>query len=601
MAGLLRNLARRRAGATSERGILIWLRWLMALTLLLLLVASPPSELMSLVVRVAVLAAIVAINIVFSRSDETRLGRWSTHPLVFLLDFSLMTIAILFVPGMAEGVHLLYFFAILIGASVAGLANALLIMAVVAAGYFAYKTGLGDAAAFLTPQYLLCGPFLLIVVCLVNFISERSRRLRAALAQKDSDLARTTGRLHEKEREFLACRLRSDMELQQANRRLAELNEYNRCILQSVSTGIVITDLDCTVTTCNRYAARVLEIDPDGLLGRPLSVLSRAPAFDRIVRRGLSLRAPQERHEICVQSEAGDTLSLGISVSLLKDGDARMIGAIAFFQNITPIKAMRSALARSDKLAALGRLSADVAHEVRNPLNAIRGLNQLIREGTAQCDDIHKYADTVIGEVDRLSKFLSNVLEFARIGAPRRVWIDLAALVDETLVLARPRVEESRINVVNECVHPVQCSVDPETMKQVFLNIVLNAVDAMSEGGTLRASCTGDRDPAFVKVRFEDTGCGLSQGELRSIFDPFFTLKPQGSGLGLSVSHQIVEAHGGRIDVESSPGVGTVFTVCLPVRPTVVEPGKRDVSTAFHAIEKERETATTTDGRSHRK
>jgi PAS domain S-box-containing protein len=470
----------------------------------------------------------------------------------------------LLVTGVLEGMHLLYFVAVLIGASIPSLANALLTLAVVAGGYFAYNVGVGGLRPFLTPQYLLCIPFLLVVVCLVNFISEQSRRLRAALEQKSHALERTAELLHEKERQHQAHQAESFAELQEAHQRLAELNEYNRNILQSVNTAVIITDLFGRVTTCNRAAAAILEVDPTSLLGQPLESLPRVRPLVELVKRTTAEGVAQPRCDARIHSSSGRTISLGVGISPLQDRTGQAIGAIAFFQDITEVIALRESLTRSENLAALGRLSAEVAHEIRNPLNAIRGFSQLIHEATPDDASLHTYAGTIMGEVDRLSEFMTDVLDFARPAPAKRVPVELRGLVEETLGLVRQRTKLAGIETTVEGAGEVACLGDGDKLKQVFLNIVLNAIDAMEGGGTLAVRVRPDADPAFVRIEFQDTGCGIPASKLGKIFTPFYTRKQEGTGLGLSVSNRIVEAHGGRIDVESTVGVGSTFTVRLP-------------------------------------
>ena len=370
--------------------------------------------------------------------------------------------------------------------------------------------------------------------------------------------------LHEREREYAVHQTRSAAELEEAQKRLAELNDYNRSILQSVNTAMIIADLTGRVTTCNRYAAEILEVQPASVLGRPLKDAVRLADFADLIERSMVNRIARERGEVSVRRHSGQAMSLGVGVSLLKDHEGSVKGAIACFRDLTPVKAMQDALTRSEKLAALGRLSAEVAHEVRNPLNAIRGFGQLIQEGTREEDSLHGYAATIMDEVDRLSKFLSGVLDFARVKTPSRVRLDLWQLIDETLELTRSRIANAGVTVTTERGEAAQCSGDPEKLKQVFLNIIVNAIDAMPDGGDLTVGVRADADPAFVLIYFKDTGCGLSKSQMQHVFDPFVTAKPQGTGLGLAVSHQIVEAHGGRIEVQSAPGEGATFTVRLP-------------------------------------
>jgi len=548
----------------SQRNVLVFLRWLIALTLVLFLVSTPPRDVTLYVIQLLAIGVLVVVNLLCSLLNQRSLQRWSTHPLFFLADFGLMTVGILLVPGITEGVHLLYFLAILIGASAPSLVSALGMTAVVACGYFAYDIGLKGSNRFLTPSYLLCPPFLLVVVCLINLISTQSRRLGAALQQKDQVLRQTTGLLHEKERQYEARRIRSSAEIERAHQRLAELNEYNRNILQSVNTGIIITDLTGRVKTCNRHAAGILDLDPGEVLGRPLADLERLRALAQIIETALHRRAALVRTEADVLKAGDVRVTLGVGVSLLRNGAGNMTGVIAFFQDITPIKSLRMELAQSEKMAALGRLSADVAHEVRNPLNSIRGFSQLINEATPDDSDFHEYTDIIMGEVDRLSKFLYNVLDFARVSKHACETLDLWELVDEALQLARSKISNASVQIETEHPDTVSCAGDAEKLERVFLNMIFNAVEAMEPGGKLTIRLRSESAPPAAVIEFQDTGCGMTESQMRTIFNPFVTHKPDGVGLGLSISNQIVESHGGQISVESSIGEGTTFTVRLP-------------------------------------
>ena len=541
------------------------LRWLIALTLLLLSVFASLERGTPYLMGFAVVAALVAINMLFVLVSPERLRRWSAHPAFFVVDFGLMTVGMLLVTGIVEGIHLLYFVAVLIGASIPRLPHALLTLAVVAGGYFAYNAGVQGMYALLRPEYLLCIPFLLVVVCLVNFISAQSKGLQAALERKSHYLERTTELLHERERRYQADRALSSEELQRTHQRLEEMNEYNRNILQSVNTGVVITDLSGRVTTCNRAAATILEVDPTALLGQPLGSLPRARPLVEMVNRTITEGVAQPRGNARIRSTSGHTISLGVGISPLRDRTGELIGTIVFFQNITEVIALRESLTRSEKLAELGRLSAEVAHEVRNPLNAIRGFGQLIRERTAEDAPFHKYASLIMNEVDRLSQFIGDVLDFARPGTGKHVPVELWGLIEETFGLVRQKIQMAGVHVAMERgSDKAVCQGDPERLKQVCLNIVLNAVDAMEDGGELTVRVLPDADPTFVRIEFQDTGCGIPASRLRHIFTPFYTRKQEGTGLGLSVSNRIVDAHGGRIDVESTVGVGSTFAIRLP-------------------------------------
>ena len=219
-------------------------------------------------------------------------------------------------------------------------------------------------------------------------------------------------------------------------------------------------------------------------------------------------------------------------------------------------------LRRADRLSALGELSAGMAHEIRNPLGSIRGTAEILREGMADDDPRGEFAAILIQEVDRLNKVVQDFLEFARPGETDRGAVDLNALLQELLQFTRQPARSGGVTVAFApgAIPPVQA--DREQLRQAFLNLILNALQAMPAGGELTIATTAGEKG--VQVRFRDTGCGIAAGDLERIFNPFFTTRSEGTGLGLAIVHRIIQGHGGRIDVSSEPGIGTVFTLGLP-------------------------------------
>ncbi len=238
------------------------------------------------------------------------------------------------------------------------------------------------------------------------------------------------------------------------------------------------------------------------------------------------------------------------------------------------------ALVQTEKLAALGRLTASLAHEINNPLQALRsGLRLLSRP---QLDEVKRqnYVATLVKEVERLISITTQTLDFAR---PNRVGqrpADLNRLLQETITLVNKQLQHHHIEIIfNLAADLPPVEVVSDQLKQVFLNLILNSIDAMPEGGqlTLATSCcvTGAevglpshasiKDDRFAGIFFEDTGGGMEAEVIGKIFEPFFSTKEAGTGLGLSVSYSIVEAHGGRIQVRSTPGQGSCFTIYLPL------------------------------------
>lgn len=223
-------------------------------------------------------------------------------------------------------------------------------------------------------------------------------------------------------------------------------------------------------------------------------------------------------------------------------------------------------LIRAEKLAATGKIAASLAHEINNPLQAIHNcLHLVIHKSSLGQDKRLEYLSMAQEEVERLIDLVQRMLDFYRPSKETVVPVDIEALLDDVLSLAAKRLQHARVMVHRDASSPLPL-VDgvSNLLKQVFLNIIINAVEAMPSGGDLYIETTRDERRQEVSISFTDAGEGIPIAELANIFDPFFTTKPKGTGLGLSVSHGIIERHGGRIDVRSDVGKGSSFTVRLP-------------------------------------
>lgn len=220
-------------------------------------------------------------------------------------------------------------------------------------------------------------------------------------------------------------------------------------------------------------------------------------------------------------------------------------------------------LRRADRLSTLGELSAELAHEIRNPLGSIRGTAEILKDDVRPDDPRHEFAEILIKEVDRLNRVLEDFLRFARQAPLERGRFDLNAVVREVLDLSRRQAERSRVEVLVNLAELPQLTGDGGQIRQALLNLVLNALQVMPAGG--RLTVTTRLTDALAEVAVADTGPGIPDGEQERIFKTFVTTRPDGTGLGLPISQRIVASHGGRIAVASVPGAGATFTVTLPL------------------------------------
>ena len=241
-------------------------------------------------------------------------------------------------------------------------------------------------------------------------------------------------------------------------------------------------------------------------------------------------------------------------------------------ERTTELKSAQSQLLHSEKLAAVGKLAATVAHEINNPLTGvytyIRLMERKIAQGLPGAADIEKYKaylDTMRREVERTTAIVQNLLDFTRPKDPVRKQINLALVIEESLSLLQNKLRLNNIEVVNDMRLLPELLADPAHMKQVFINIMVNACEAMEGGGTLTIDSEFNEEVNTATVSIRDTGIGIDRENLERIFDPFFSMKEKGTGLGLSVVGGIVARHGGRVDIDSMPGQGTSIRVTLPI------------------------------------
>jgi two-component system, NtrC family, sensor histidine kinase PilS len=371
---------------------------------------------------------------------------------------------------------------------------------------------------------------------------------------------------------YLAGRLRqAHGEVHRSEASLAALRALHEDIVQSVASGLLTFDRQGSVTSVNRTAETLCARREAELRGARWEMLfPGAPPFAS-VWQGLELGgAPRARSEAELVRPDGSRLPVGMSLSFLRRGR----GAICSFQDLTEIRRMEEQVRQGDRLAAIGRLAAGLAHEIRNPIGSIRGSVEVLSGSLAPEGDDRRLMEIVLRESDRLDAIIRDFLQFSRPPHLVRVPTDISSMLEEILLMLSNRgavqgAEAPRVEFRREVAEPAaKADVDPAQMRQALWNLCLNAVEAMPQGGEL---CVGVRTVTagsgrtLMEITVEDTGVGIAAAELTQVFEPFFTTKPQGTGLGLAIAHRIVEDHGGEIRVQSEPWRGSRFTISVPV------------------------------------
>ncbi len=371
-------------------------------------------------------------------------------------------------------------------------------------------------------------------------------------------------------------------ELKQRFEELADLKSYTDSILSSVTSGIVTVDLEGRVVTVNPAAELLTGFFAGEARGRYCTeVFGQTAELGEILMETLTSRAPLTNVPLALRRRSGTAVSAEVSTAPLKGGDGKDLGAVAVVRDLTALRRLERQLRRSDRLAALGTLAAGLAHEIKNPLHSVLTFSRHLPRRFDEEKFRMQFQSVVPRELERINRIVERLLELARPSQLNFALVRLPTLVERVLDLYANQLESSGVTLRRAYARdlpPVQA--DEDALYRALVNVVGNALDAMAGGGRLTVRVhwapTGEhratRPGAFyrrVQIEIEDTGIGIRPADTERVFNPFFTTKERGTGLGLALTHKIVEDHGGAIDFRSVPGVATTFRIVLPL---VAEP-----------------------------
>ena len=363
---------------------------------------------------------------------------------------------------------------------------------------------------------------------------------------------------------------------------LADLKSYTDNILGSLTNGIVTIDLDGRLVTLNPAAELLTGFFRGEAVGRYCTELfAHTSEVSDLLTETLATRAPIASVPLKLRRRNGTTLPIEFSTAPLKGGEGKDLGVIGVFRDVTLVRRLESDLRRSDQLAALGTLAAGFAHEIKNPLTSLLTFSRHLDRRFDDPSFRERFRSVVPRELERINVIVENLLELARPPRLQFTHVRLPELIDRALELYVVQLDERRVEVVREYARDVpSVQGDKDALYRVFVNLIANALDAMPQGGrlTVRAGWAGTRDPMpalhwrhvnRVKVEVEDTGVGIEPADTDRIFNPFYTTRDSGTGLGLALAHKIVQDHGGAISFQSLRGHGTTFTLVLSLIPDV--------------------------------
>ena len=356
---------------------------------------------------------------------------------------------------------------------------------------------------------------------------------------------------------------RAERELEEKREHLADLEVVHRDVIESISSGLITTDLEGLITSINQAGLSILERPIEELVGRPI----RESGLFSPERWGELTAASEGRRTLRAETElerGGDTRNVGFSISQLNDADGRHRGFIVIFQDFSRWRKLEGELRIKDRMAAVGELAAGLAHEIGNPLAAISGSVQMLSSAPNATPSQRKLIEILLKESQRLDRTIKGFLRFARPRERSSQPFDIARLLAENCELLRNSAEVSDRHRIEVKLDPPSASViaDPDQVSQIFWNLARNSLRAMPGGGTL--TIVGRLDEEHYRMQVIDTGRGMTEEQRANLFHPFQSFFDGGTGIGMAIVYRIVQEHGGRLDVETRPGGGTTITVELP-------------------------------------
>jgi two-component system sensor histidine kinase HydH len=337
---------------------------------------------------------------------------------------------------------------------------------------------------------------------------------------------------------------------------LSRVTVFSEALVKNMPIALLAVDRDGQIAACNEQANGLLTCSPAEAVGQEASRVLPGP-FMRLLEDVHGRPGPVDA-DIELTSESGEQTWEVVAAAFADDEDQE--GRILLARNVTGVRQMEREVARSRHLNAIGSLAAGVAHEIRNPLSSIKGFAVYFKQRLSGNAEDEETADIMIAETERLNRVISQLIEFARPLELKKEQTNLTDLVRHTIKLVTVEAQKNdvKIDVKAEMDLP-PIDIDPDKIKQVLLNIFLNALAAMPDGGCLSVELAKQKD--FMDVTVFDTGSGIKEEDLPRIYDPYFTSKPAGTGLGLAVAQKMMEAHGGLIQMESRAESGTKVTL----------------------------------------
>ena len=360
---------------------------------------------------------------------------------------------------------------------------------------------------------------------------------------------------------------------------LQDSNIRNEIMLDQLVSGVILADTKRTITLFNHEAQRITDIKEEAAIGHTIDILPESirEALDSALQLGCGERNLDA--QLFEQDEERGNLNIRMGTTFLHGHDCKPMGALMVFTDMTELRGLEAQVRRADQLSSVGTLAAGMAHEIKNPLVTIKTFTQLLPERYSEKDFREDFSSLVADEVSRIDGIVNQLLSFSKPAKPHLVPMNLHDTIEQTIKLTHEQMAQRNIAAQNNCSAQIdRINGDAKLLSQALVNLMLNAIQAINENGTITVGTTNchyrfavdgksqkSTTRNCIRLQITDTGKGIPQENLQKIFDPFFTSKSEGTGMGLSVAHGIISEHHGVVEVESISGKGTTFYLYIPV------------------------------------
>ena len=364
--------------------------------------------------------------------------------------------------------------------------------------------------------------------------------------------------------------------LTERTKKLENVYQFHKGIVQNISSGIVTVDFSGKITFINQAALKVVEYDYEDLINKPVNQLfADLYEAEEILMDLLKNKNMFESKEINLVTKTNKIIPIGFSTSILQSKDSKFEGVVLLFRDLTNLINFRKQMERMERLATLGEVSAGIAHEIRNPLAGIKTSAQVLEESFSPNDFRAQLVSRIVKEIDRSNELLKKFFRFAKPSRPEQDFVDIEKIIESVQLLLVSRMKKRKIEFKSnyEAELP-KVFVDESQIEQVIVNLLLNAMDSIENAGEIfvstrlskiKSESKDKTEQEMVLVQIQDTGEGIEDEIIEKIFNPFFTTKSEGVGMGLAISSRLVEENGGRLEVNSELGKGSSFLLFLPI------------------------------------